>query len=335
MIDKKAAGGNEFFKGLVYIIRLREFAVKYISTLVFVVLVVLASILSPYFFSITNIFNILQQASIVGCLAVGQTFVILTGGIDLSVGSIVAISSVISAMSQAFGLLLSCLMGLGIGVAFGFLNGVLVTKGKLPPFIATLGTMGIARGVALTVTRGWVVTGITDEFAFIGGGYIGVVPFTFIIWIVVFLLGFVFIAKTRQGFSVFAIGGNQNATFLSGINVTKVKLLVYALSGLCAGLGGVLYTARMTVGQPTAGGAFALDSIAAVVVGGTNIFGGEGDMVGTVRGVLILQLLNNLLNLIGISPFIQEAVKGIIILVAVYMSSKKRQSNFIVDSSPR
>lgn len=324
MIDKKVAGVNEVFNGLVHIIRLREFTVKYISWLVFVVLIVLASIFSPYFFTITNIFNILQQASIIGCLAVGQNLVILTGGIDLSVGSIVAVSSVISAMSQGFGLLISCLMGLGIGMAFGFVNGVLVTKGKLPPFIATLGTMGIARGVALTVTRGWVVTGITDKFAFIGAGYIGVVPFPFIIWMVAFLLGFIFIAGTRQGFSVFAIGGNQNATFLSGINVTKIKLLVYTLSGLCAGLGGVSYTARMTVGQPTAGGDFALDSIAAVVVGGTSIFGGEGSMGGTVRGVLILQLLNNLMNLIGISPFIQQAVKGIIILVAVYMSFNKK-----------
>jgi ribose/xylose/arabinose/galactoside ABC-type transport system permease subunit len=293
---------------------------KYNLWFVFGGLILISSISTPNFLTTTNVFNILRQSSIIGCLAVGQNLVILTGGIDLSVGSIVALSSVLSAIYQGFGVIPAALVGLAGGTAVGATSGLFVTKGRVPPFIATLATMGIARGIALTVTHGWVVKGVTKQFEFMGSGHLGPFPFPLIIFFALALAVVAFLATTKEGRCIFAVGGSESATRLSGINITKTKLLAYCLSGFCAGIGGVIYTARLTVGQPTAGVGFELDSIAAVIIGGTNLFGGEGSVVGTVVGVLILQMVTNLMNLLGVSPYIQEGVKGVILLGAVFAS---------------
>ena len=287
-------------------------------------------ILSPYFLTLSNLLNIVEQSSVISIIAVGMTFVIIAAGIDLSVGSILAFSGVIMAslLQMDLPLLVALSMGLVVGSLCGFLNGVLVSKGLLPPFIATLGMMSIARGAALLVTQGRPISGFSYSFRQLASGEILQIPIPVIIMLVVYISAHFLLTKTRFGRQVYAIGGSEEVSILSGVNVKKVKALVYALSGGLSGLAAIILTARLNSAQPIAGIMYELDAIAATVIGGTSLMGGEGTILGTLVGALIMGVLRNGLNLLNVSSFIQQIVIGSVIILAVLvdMTLKRRNS---------
>lgn len=291
------------------------------------ILIVIVSILNPSFLEPLNILNLLRQVAINALIAFGMTFVILTGGIDLSVGAILALSSaltagmIVSGLDPIFAIVVGCILG---GM-MGMVNGFLITKGKMAPFIATLATMTIFRGLTLVYTGGNPITGLGDNYLFqlFGRGYFLGIPVPAITMIVTFVLLYIVLHKTPFGRKTYAIGGNEKATLISGIKVTKVKIMIYSLSGVFAALAGAILTSRLNSAQPTAGTSYELDAIAAVVLGGTSLSGGKGRIFGTLIGALIIGTLNNGLNLLGVSSFYQMVVKGIVILIAVLLDRKK------------
>lgn len=291
------------------------------------ILIVIVSILNPSFLEPLNILNLLRQVAINALIAFGMTFVILTGGIDLSVGAILALSSALTAGMIVSGLdpILAIVVGCILGGMMGMVNGFLITKGKMAPFIATLATMTIFRGLTLVYTGGNPITGLGDNYLFqlFGRGYFLGIPVPAITMIVTFVLLYIVLHKTPFGRKTYAIGGNEKATLISGIKVTKVKIMIYSLSGLFAALAGAILTSRLNSAQPTAGTSYELDAIAAVVLGGTSLSGGKGRIFGTLIGALIIGTLNNGLNLLGVSSFYQMVVKGIVILIAVLLDRKK------------
>ncbi len=274
-----------------------------------------------------NILNLLRQVAINALIAYGMTFVILTGGIDLSVGSILALSSALMAGMIVSGLdpIIAILIGCILGAVMGAINGLLITKGKMAPFIATLATMTIFRGLTLVYTDGNPITGLGDSMAFqlFGRGYFLGIPVPAITMIVTFAILWIILHKTPFGRKTYAIGGNEKAALISGIKVDRVKILIYSLAGLLAALAGAILTSRLDSAQPTAGTSYELDAIAAVVLGGTSLSGGRGWIVGTLIGALIIGTLNNGLNLLGVSSFFQMVVKGLVILAAVMVDRKK------------
>jgi len=285
-------------------------------------LLLLCSILwisTPYFLTVSNLLNVLQQTAINAIIASGMTFVIITAGIDLSVGSIVAFSGVVlaSALQAGFSLPVSIVAGLGVGSACGLANGLLVTLGRLPPFISTLGMMSVARGAALVYTEGRPISGFDPSFRSIASGEFLFVPAPALIMIAVYLASHFLLSRTKFGRYTYAIGGNQEAARLSGVNITLYKTMVYAFSGLMSGLAAVILTARLNSAQPIAGIMYELDAIAAAVIGGTSLMGGEGTLGGTLIGALIMGVLRNGLNLLGVSAFIQQIIIGSVIIVAV------------------
>jgi ribose transport system permease protein len=290
-------------------------------------LIIIVSVLNPSFLEPLNILNLLRQVSINALIAFGMTFVILTGGIDLSVGSILALSSaltagmIVSGMDPILAIIIGCLLG---GV-MGMVNGLLITKGKMAPFIATLATMTLFRGLTLVYTEGNPITGLGDNYLFqlFGRGYFLGIPVPAITIVLVFAILYVILHKTPFGRQTYAIGGNEKAAFISGIKVPRVKVLIYGISGLLAALAGAILTSRLNSAQPTAGTSYELDAIAAVVLGGTSLNGGKGRIFGTLIGVLIIGVLNNGLNLLGVSSFYQMVVKGIVIIIAVLLDRKK------------
>ncbi|HWO78513.1 MAG TPA: ribose ABC transporter permease [Bacillus sp. (in: firmicutes)] len=290
-------------------------------------IVVILAIMSPNFLTIDNILNVLRQVSINGLIAFGMTFVILTGGIDLSVGSIFALSSALSAGMMVGGMdpILAVLCGVLLGAMMGTVNGLAITKGKVAPFIATLATMTVYRGLTLVYTEGKPITGLSDAVSFqmIGKGYFFGIPFPIIIMLVSFAILLVVLQNTTFGRGIYAIGGNEEASRLSGLKVDGIKIGVYTISGAMAALAGIILTSRLNSAQPTAGTSYELDAIAAVVLGGTSLAGGRGRIVGTLIGVLIIGVLNNGLNLLGVSSFYQQVVKGGVILLAVLLDRKK------------
>ena len=276
--------------------------------------------INPNFWSVTNLSNVSRQISILALISIGQTFAILSAGIDLSVGSVLALVSVVCAEGMLeFGLVGGIIAGVLAGGIVGVVNGVLIAKAKVPAFIATLGMLVAARGLALTLSGGLPVTGLPHEFLIIGAGFWGPVPIPSIIAAAFFVVAFFVLSRTRFGRYVYAIGSNEEAAVLSGINVARYKILVYVVSGLLAGVGGVVLTSRVISGQPTLGEVQELYSIAAVVIGGGKITGGVGGIGRTLMGVLILAMLSNGLNLIQISSYIQNIVVGVIIVLAVYI----------------
>lgn len=290
-------------------------------------LIAIVSIINPSFLAPLNILNLLRQVAINALIAYGMTFVILTGGIDLSVGSILALSSALMAGMIVSGLdpILAILIGCILGAMMGAINGLLITKGKMAPFIATLATMTIFRGLTLVYTDGNPITGLGDNFAFqlFGRGYFLGIPVPAITMIVTFAILWVILHKTSFGRKTYAIGGNEKAALISGIKVDRVKIMIYSLAGLLAALAGAILTSRLDSAQPTAGTSYELDAIAAVVLGGTSLSGGRGWIVGTLIGALIIGTLNNGLNLLGVSSFFQMVVKGLVILAAVMVDRKK------------
>lgn len=269
-----------------------------------------------------NIFNVLRQISTNLFLACGMTMVIILGGIDLSVGSIIALSGCISAGCVArynLPLPIALLMGLLVGLLVGMFNGAVISKTTIPAFIVTLATMNIAKGLAYVYTGGSPVRVVTKEWQFLGAGYVGIFPTPVVILVIVLIITAIIMNKTKMGRHMYAVGGNQQAAEFSGIKVEKVKFFVHAFSGLMAGLAGIVLASRMYSGQPTAGDGAEMDAIAAVVVGGTSMAGGSGKIGGTIIGGLIIGVLNNGLNLLNVNSFWQYVVKGVVILLAVFL----------------
>lgn len=290
-------------------------------------IVLVVSIMEPDFLTLNNLFNILRQVSINALIAFGMTFVILTGGIDLSVRSILALSSAFVAglMTDGTSALIAVLAGLIVGAVMGALNGMVISLGKVAPFIATLATMTIFRGLTLVYSDGKPITGLSQGgwFELFGRGYFWIFPVPVLTMLIAFAVLYFILKKTTFGRYTYAIGGNEEAAKLMGIQVNKVKIMIYSLSGLMAALAGIILTSRLNSAQPTAGTSYELDAIAAVVLGGTSLSGGRGWIVGTLIGALIIGTLNNGLNLLGVSSFFQLVVKGLVILFAVLADRKQ------------
>ncbi|UXM94826.1 ribose ABC transporter permease [Bartonella sp. HY329] len=295
-----------------------------------IILVVAVAIRQPEFLEQRNILNLLRQASPNALIALGMTCVILTGGIDLSVGSVLAISGAIAASLIGLGYDAFLAMGaaLMVGVVLGSVSGAIITYGRVQPFVATLVTMSILRGATLVYTNGQPINlGFGDNadiFSFIGTGYIGVVPFPVILTLAFFIIGGIILTCTRFGRYVYAIGGNETVARLAGVNVNRVKIAVYALCGFTAALAAIIETSRLGSAQPTAGTSYELDAIAAVVVGGTSLSGGRGTLFGTLIGALIIGVLNNALNTLEVSSYYQQIAKGGVILLAVLADRRSK-----------
>lgn len=281
---------------------------------------------SDSFLSAANLENVLRQVSINAIIGVGMTCVILTGGIDLSVGSVMALSGTLAAGLLVAGAngAAALAAGIGVGVALGAANGLFVAFAGMPPIIVTLATMGIARGLALIYTGGYPIDGLPDWVRFFGSGKVLGVQMPVLTMLAVYALAWLMLERMPFGRYVYAIGGNEHATRLSGVRVSRVKLAVYTFAGLTSALAALVLTGRLMSGQPNAGGGFELDALAAVVMGGTSIAGGRGSIVGTLVGALLLGVLNNGLNMIGVNPYVQNVIKGAIILLAIYIGRERR-----------
>ncbi|XPV77899.1 MAG: ribose ABC transporter permease [Desulfovibrio sp.] len=294
------------------------------------VMVVVVSFLNPNFFTTANIFNILRQTAVNGIMAVGMTFVILTAGIDLSVGSVLALCGAIGASLIAMELPVPVAIGaaLAAGAAIGAISGIIVAKGHVQAFIATLVGMTMVRGLTLVYTEGRPIstgfTDVADSFAFIGTGYLFGVPMPIWIMAVTYGIAWYVLNHTRLGRYVYALGGNEAATRLSGINVDRIKITVFAIAGFLSALAGLIVTSRLSSAQPTAGAGYELDAIAAVVLGGTSLMGGKGTIMGTLLGALIIGFLNNALNLLDVSSYYQMIAKALVILLAVLVDTKSK-----------
>ncbi len=307
---------------------LKSLLIKYKSLVGLLLLIVVVSILSPSFLSTRNILNILRQTSVNAIIAAGMTFVILTGGIDLSVGSVLALSGAFAASLLASGqsIIVAVIAAIVVGAVVGFLNGFVIAKGKLQPFIATLATMTILRGITLVFTDGKPITlgsnALAMAFGKIGGGTILGVPSPVIITILVFITCYYILNHTKMGRYTYALGGNEEATKLSGLNTDRIKIWVYTISGILSAVAGIIITSRLYSAQPTAGTGYELDAIAAVVLGGTKLTGGKGKIIGTIIGALIIGVLSNALNILDVSSYYQMMVKGVVILIAVLLDRK-------------
>src|SRR5215831_5546342 len=279
--------------------------------------------LTPYFLTVSNLLNVVEQTSINAIVAVGMTFVILSGGIDLSVGSIVALAGVVLGASLQAGHALAVALSLSLasGIACGLGNGALISWGGLPPFIVTLGTMSIARGAALLFTEGRPVSGFDASFRTLAIGRAGFIPAPVIVMALVYAAAHFVLTRTTFGRYVYAIGGNEEATRLSGVSIRFHKTMIYGVSGLTSAVASVILTARLNSAQPIAGMMYELDAIAATVIGGTSLIGGEGTLGGTLVGALIMGVLRNGLNLLGVSSFLQQIVIGGVIVIAVLLDT--------------
>jgi ribose transport system permease protein len=303
---------------------------RFQSVLALALMVIALALMTDKFFTVDNSLNVLRQICANLCLSIGMTIIILSGGIDLSVGSMLALSGAVAAGLLKNGVVIpgadifievtvsgAILAGLLVGTALGWFNGFVITRFRLPPFVATLGMLSIGRGLTMLWTGGFPVTRLGDSFGFMGSGHFIGIPMP--VWISATLIAVfvVLMKRTRFGRNVYAVGGNEKAATLSGLNVNRIKLLVYTLGGMLSGVAGLLVTARLDSATPNAGLSYELDSIAAVVIGGTSLNGGRGSVTGTVLGCLIIGVLNNGLVLLEVSPFWQQVIKGVVILVAV------------------
>jgi ribose/xylose/arabinose/galactoside ABC-type transport system permease subunit len=296
--------------------------------LALVVISAVLSVLKPQFFTVANLVNVVRQISINGILAVGVTYVLLTGGVDLSLGSLVALTGVVAASFAHPGdypVFVPVAMGVLAGLACGAVNGAVITLGRVAPFIVTLGMMTAARGLALIVSGGKPVSDLSRAFKWLGGGDCLGVPNPVLLLIAVAVLSWVLLTNLRLGRYLYAVGGNENAARASGINVGAVKLFAYAVCGALAGLAGVVQASRSTTGQPNAGMGYELDAIAAVVIGGTSLSGGVGGVGGTILGALLMGVINNGLDLLNVSSYYQQLVKGVIIVGAVWLDRRGRK----------
>lgn len=318
--------------------RIGPFLRKYLIVFILFGLIALLSYLSPAFLQPQNLINVVRQISVIGLLAIGVTVVIISTGIDLSSGSVLALASVVSAsLAQQpdwtnklypdlnVPLIVAILAALIVGAACGLVNGSLIAGFRIPPFIATLGMMTAARGAALIYSDGRPISTLTPSYNYIGQGVVFGVPVPVIIFLLVAVGTHVMLNRTRFGRHVYAIGGNEQAARVSGLNVPRIKVVIYTFAGLLSGLGGLVLSARISSGQPTLGVGAELDAIAAAVIGGTSFAGGIGTIWGTVVGALIIGVINNGLDLLNVSPFSQQVVKGAIIVVAIIIDERKNR----------
>ena len=327
------SSGNDKLKQVI------AFASRFQSLFVLILMIVAMGFLSDKFLTVANASNILRQNSVNVCLSIGMTLVILSGGIDLSVGSVLALAGAVTAGLIKWpiplpwlGVEVQCtplggiVAGLLTGAFLGQFNGQMITRLKIPPFVATLGMLSIARGLTMLWTKGFPITGLGDQLAIIGTGSFLQVPTP--VWIAGILVAtFVLITqKTRFGRYIYAVGGNEQTAILSGLNVDRIKVLVYTIAGALSAMAGLLVTSRLDSAQPNAGTGYELDSIAAVVIGGTSLSGGRGTILGTVIGCLIIGVLNSGLVLLNVSPFWQQVVKGTVILLAVAIDRMRESS---------
>ena len=302
---------------------------QYGILLVFVLLCVVLTFANPFFLTEQNISNVLRQTSINGILAIGMTYVILTGGIDLSVGSVLAFSSMVAASlvsgERPQGVFVAVMAGLGTGAALGMVNGLLVSRFGVPPFVATLGMLSVARGLTFIYTDGTPIPNLSPAFRTIGQGFVGPVPVPVFIFAGVALLFWWVLKYTTFGRYIYAVGGNERSARTSGVNTRGVLFGAYIIAGSLAGLAGLILTARTTSALPQAGVSYELDAIAAVVIGGTSLSGGTGSVLGTVIGALIIGVINNGLDLLGVSSYYQQVIKGVIIITAVLLDVSRRR----------
>ena len=299
---------------------------KYGLLIAFAVLCVVLSVRSPAFLTVQNGINVLRQISINAILAIGVTYVILTGGIDLSLGSVLALTGVLAATfahPDTYPLIVPLVIGILGGVFIGILNGIVITRFRVAPFIVTLGMMTIARGGALIASKGRPVSNLSDSFNFIGNGNLLGIPIPVLILAGVFGISYFVLRRTTFGRYVYAVGGNEEAARASGIGTQRIKIAVYAICSGLAGLAGIIQASRITTGQPNAGISYELDAIAAVVIGGTSLSGGVGTITGTLLGALLIGTLNNGLDLLNVSSYYQQVVKGLIIIAAVILDREK------------
>jgi ribose/xylose/arabinose/galactoside ABC-type transport system permease subunit len=319
IIDKRPAQGDFSLRAT------GKLLLRHSHVVALVVLIIAAAIASPYFFEVRNIMNLLRGAAPMAVVAIGMTIVILNKGIDLSVGSIVGVSSMCVGVVMPHSPVLAIVAALVSGVLLGVVNGLLITKARLQPFIATLAMLIFARGIVYIVTDGAniVVRQPPAWFSFIGSGYVGPVPVPVIIAAIVWGVAAYILGSLRFGRHIYAVGANEEAARLYGIQVDWVKIRVYAISGLLGAIAGIMIVSRLTVAEPNAGQLIELDAISATLIGGTTFDGGIGGVHGTILGVLILAILGNVLNLIGISPFVQMLLQGVIIVLAVVMSDMR------------
>lgn len=296
----------------------------YRSVLILLVICVFATILSPSFLSVTNLFNVFKQITVAGIVGCGMTFVILTGGIDLSVGSILGLSGVLASgvLASTGNTAVAVAVSLTVGIACGAVNGFFVSVCGIPPFISTLGMMTLLRGVILVYTKGSPIPIKSDAYKFFGKGSIAGIPVPVIILIIVFLLAHYILTQTSYGRSVYAVGGNREAARLSGIRVKTSEFLVYTLNGLMCGMAGLILTARLGSAQSTRGTGIEMDAIAAVILGGTSLSGGVGFVLPTVVGAMIMGIIDNILTLMNVNPHATNIVKGAVILIAVLVDKK-------------
>ncbi|SMG60372.1 ABC transporter permease [Paraburkholderia susongensis] len=298
----------------------------------FVAICIALSSLNPYFLTVNNLLNILQQVSINGLLAIGMTFVILAGGIDLSVGSVVAFAGMVAASVVAgdtpHSPVVAVAAGVAVGAACGALNGVVIARFRVPAFVVTLGMLSVARGATQIYNDGMPISGLSDAFLFLGQGKVAGVPIPVLIFLGLFAASFVVLRYSRFGRYVYAVGGNEKSARASGVPTRLILLSVYAICGACAGLAGIVLNARTTSALTQAGVGYELDAIAAVVIGGTSLSGGIGGVAGTLFGVLIIGVINNGLDLMGVSSYYQQVIKGAVIVCAVLLDiAARRESN--------
>jgi ribose transport system permease protein len=313
---------------------------RFQSLIALFILCFVLSILSDKFLTVDNAWNVMRQISVNICIATGMTLVVLTAGIDLSVGSVLALSGAIAAgllknglefpsanLFVGFTILGAVLAGLLVGALLGIFNGWTITRFKVPPFVATLAVLTIARGLTMLWTKGFPISGLGESFSYIGTGWFLGIPLP--VWIsgIIVLLAVLITKKTRFGRYIYAIGGNESASKLSGININKIKIAVYTIAGGLAAIGGIIVTSRLDSAQPNAGITYELDAIAAVVIGGTSLSGGRGSIMGTVLGAIIIGVLNNGLVLLNVSPFWQQVVKGFVILLAVIIDKANAKND--------
>lgn len=293
----------------------------------FLAIIILFSILSPYFFTGNNILNIIVQSSVIAIIAIGETVVILTGGIDLSVGSNVALVSIVLGLLLVSGVAIpiAVLLAITIGVLVGLVNGLIISYGKVPPFIMTLGMLSIAKGIALAANDGRPVSGLPFGFDRIATTRIVGIPIFIFYCLIAYIVMFIVLNYTRLGRYIYAIGGNLNAARLSGIQVKKITTIAYVFSGLFAAIGGVMLTARLNYATPLSGQGYELDAIAGAVIGGTALSGGKGNVLLTFLGAILLGTLKNGLTLLNVSSFYQQIITGIVIVVAVYLDKLKEK----------
>jgi len=299
---------------------------EYSVIIAFIIIFIASSIMNPRFLDINNQLNILMQVSIIGIVALGMTVVMLSGGIDLSVGSVLALVGVMTvlALNASGSILIGIFTALVVGSFAGFLNGLMVAKGRIASFIATLGMMAAARSIALYIAEGGSVSGEVNGFTAIANNDLWIFDYPVIIFFVMTALVYILMHKTRFGRYVYALGSNEKAAMLSAIRVDRIKIAVYSLAGLLVSVAAIIETSRLnSISSSSSGVQYELDAIAAVIIGGTRMTGGRGKIIGTLFGVLILGILNNMMNLMNVSPYLQGFVKGLIIIIAVVFQKRE------------